>query len=88
MQVEYLKNTIYDFENAYYEIKENLNIIEEDLNYICEYIEKQENENEKLKVNIAVLIEKDKIKEENINNIKKDVEKLKKLFKIMILLNK
>lgn len=86
MEVEYLENTLYDFENAYYEIKENLNIIEDDLNYICEYIEKQEIENEKLKINIEVLLEKDRIKQENIDNLKKDVEKLKKLFRIMILL--
>jgi len=86
MEVEYLENTVYDFENAYYEIKENLNIIEDDLNYICEYIEKQEIENEKLKINIEVLLEKDRIKQENIDNLKKDVEKLKKLFRIMILL--
>lgn len=86
MEVEYLENTVYDFQNAYYEIKENLNIIEDDLNYICEYIEKQEIENEKLKINIEVLLEKDRIKQENIDNLKKDVEKLKKLFRIMILL--
>ena len=43
-------------------------------------------ENEKLKMNIQSLIENDKIKQENIDNLKKDVEKLKKLFKIMILL--
>ena len=86
MEVEYLENTLYDFENAYYEIKENLNTIEDDLNYICEYIEKQEIENEKLKINIEALLEKDRIKQENIDNLKKDVEKLKKLFRIMILL--
>lgn len=86
MEVEYLENTVYDFQNAYYEIKENLNTIEDDLNYICEYIEKQEIENEKLKINIEVLLEKDRIKQENIDNLKKDVEKLKKLFRIMILL--
>lgn len=83
---DYLDSTINDFQNAYYEIKGNLNIIEEDLNYVCEYIEKQEMENENLKINIQILIENDKIKQENINSLKKDIEKLKKLFKIMILL--
>ena len=86
MEIAYLENTVYDFQNAYYEIKVNFITIEEDLNYICEYIEKQEMENEKLKMNIQSLIENDKIKQENIDNLKKDVEKLKKLFKIMILL--
>jgi len=86
MEYEYLENTVYDFENAYYEIKENLSTIEDDLNYICEYIEKQEIENEKLKLDIKLLLENDRIKQDNINNLKKDVEKLKKLFKIMILL--
>lgn len=85
MEVEYLENTIYDFQNVYYEIKENLGIIEDDLNYICEYIEKQDMENEKLKLKIELLLENDRIKQENIDNLKKDVEKLKKLFKIMIL---
>jgi len=83
---DYLDSTINDFQNAYYEIKGNLNIIEEDLNYVCEYIEKQEMENENLKINIQILIENDKIKQDNINSLKKDIEKLKKLFKIMILL--
>ena len=87
MEIQNLENTVYDFENAYYEIKENLNTIEEDLNYVCEYIEKQEVENERLKISIEILLEKDRIKEENIDNLKKDVEKLKKLFKIMMLLN-
>lgn len=86
MEVEDLENTVYDFQNAYYEIKENLNIIEDDLNYICEYIEKQDVENERLKLKIELLLENDRIKQENIDNLKKDVEKLKKLFKIMILL--
>lgn len=86
MEVEYLENTVYDFQNAYYEIKENLSIIEDDLNYICEYIEKQDVENEKLKLKIELLVENDRVKQENIDNLKKDVEKLKKLFKIMILL--
>ena len=45
MEIAYLENTVYDFQNAYYEIKENFITIEEDLNYICEYIEKQEMEN-------------------------------------------
>ena len=85
MEIQNLENTVYDFENAYYEIKENLNTIEEDLNYVCEYIEKQEVENERLKISIEILLEKDRIKEENIDNLKKDVEKLKKLFKIISL---
>lgn len=81
-----LELTINDFQNAYYEIKDNLNIIEEDLNYICEYIEKEELENEKLRNKLEFLLENDRIKEEKINDLKNDIEKLKKLFKCMILL--
>lgn len=81
-----LELTISDFQNAYYEIKDNLNTIEEDLNYICEYIEKEELENEKLRNKVEFLLENDRIKEEKINDLKNDIEKLKKLFKCMILL--
>lgn len=81
-----LELTINDFQNAYYEIKDNLNTIEEDLNYICEYIEKEELENEKLRNKVEFLLENDRIKEEKINDLKNDIEKLKKLFKCMILL--
>ena len=86
MEIEKLENTIYDFINAYYEIKENLSIIEDDLNYICENLEKHEMENEKLKMNVDFLIQNDRMKQENIENLKKDIEKMNKLFKIMMLL--
>jgi len=86
MEIEKLENTIYDFINAYYEIKENLSIIEDDLNYICENLEKHEMENERLKTNVDFLIQNDRMKQENIENLKKDIEKMKKLFRIMMLL--
>ena len=86
MEIENLENTIYDFINAYYEIKENLSIIEDDLNYICENLEKHEMENEKLKMNVDYLIQNDRMKQENIESLKRDIEKMKKLFRIMMLL--
>ena len=86
MEIEKLENTIYDFINAYYEIKENLSIIEDDLNYICENLEKHEMENDRLKMNVEYLIQNDRIKQENIESLKKDIEKMKKLFRIMMLL--
>jgi len=85
MEIEKLENTIYDFINAYYEIKENLSIIEDDLNYICENLEKHEMENERLKMNVDHLIQNDRMKQENIENLKRDIEKMKKLFRIMML---
>jgi len=86
IEIEKLENTIYDFINAYYEIKENLSIIEDDLNYICENLEKHEIENERLKMNVEYLIQNDRIKQDNIESLKKDIEKMKKLFRIMMLL--